>query len=131
MKKLLFVIISLFMVLPLVAVNGDIELGQDFEFLNSIYVSLSAMSLVTYALTEFLKLKLQITNSLSAIGVAAGVGVVISMIGWVLNLGFLANIEWYSSLVYGLISAAVAAFGYDIIKSIKIAIVSKDQQLNS
>lgn len=128
MKKFITFFVLLFIaILPIMAQSPN--LGSDFEFLNSIFVSLTTMALATYAIVEVLKLKFRPTKSYISILYAVGVGLGVALIGWSLKLGFLVGLPLYSALVYGLISTAIAAFGYDIINAIKN--VYTNSQLNS
>lgn len=128
MKKIIsFIIVIL---APTLLFASTPELGADFEWLNSIYVSLSTMALATYAATEVAKIKIKPPTSLISILLALGIGLSISMLGWLLKIGFLSTVPFYLALVYGLISTAIAAFGYDIIRAIQ-KVINESKQLNS
>lgn len=114
MKQRIFFLFSTFFLsvlfsLPAAAevVTGGEALAKDY---NAAFVSLAAVVAVIPVVVEVCK---RLFRGMPAIGIRIlswGIGMAITMFGWWQGLGFLADISWYTALLYGL-GAGLAANG--------------------
>lgn len=105
MKRLLIFLMFCFLAIPVFASDGgQIDIPQYF-------VSLSVFAPLVVIITEFIKANIKIENNqlLSWI-----VSVLLSAVGWFLQLGMFAGVAWYWIFIYGLSSGLVANGIFDI-----------------
>ena len=110
MKGLMLIVIMLLSTTLLFAQDGSGEISGGFETAFTTFVALVAAIPVV---VEFLKTLLKV-NTMTPSWVIQllswGTGIVMTMFGWFLNLGFLDGLTWYWAFIYGF-GASLAANG--------------------
>lgn len=77
-------------------------------------------ALVSALVTQILKVVPSINGSkLAKIGISAGVGIVVCILGWILKLSDpLAGLVWWQVLIYGLAAGLSGCGFYDLVKAV-------------
>lgn len=77
-------------------------------------------ALVSALVTQILKAVPSINGSkLAKIGISAGVGIVVCILGWILKLSDpLAGLVWWQVLIYGLAAGLSGCGFYDLVKAV-------------
>lgn len=117
------IILALIMGLMFMAVPSVIVLAQEVTAvetdqgsvtgLGDIYLTFSALAVGTVTITEFLKKllgKVKSTPDWAILALSWGTGLLLTMAGFFLKLGFLADVGAVQALIYGL-AASLAANG--------------------
>lgn len=118
MKTFLLIFSSLFfclLFLPVLCVAGEVESSPVFKLQNieDIFISFAALVAVIPIITEFLKKIIFIPSYAPRwviIALSWITGLTVTMIGWLLQFGFLEGILWYHALLWGF-AASLAANG--------------------
>jgi hypothetical protein len=108
----MFTMLLLLFAVPMAAIaqgTGDVTETTDYEAAFATFAALVAV--VPFVVQGIKKLIPSIeSSSLWTQVVSWLTGIVITMFGWVFNLGFLNGLEWWQALLYGL-GASLAANG--------------------
>lgn len=77
-------------------------------------------ALVSALVTQILKVVPSINGSkLAKIGISAGVGIVVCILGWILKLSDpLSGLAWWQVLIYGLAAGLSGCGFYDLVKAV-------------
>ena len=103
MKKFFLLTFMLFVALFLfIPVAFAQDVGDPVEVLTMGFGSFAAMVAIIPFVTQLIKKAIPNAPSLVFQVISWGIGFVLALIGWYFNLGFLAGIEWYIALLYGL-----------------------------
>lgn len=109
MKKfLVFFGTALIMTVPAMA-QGDSPAGDLNSFFTTFGALVGLIPVATHFVLKIIK-KDSATPNLVVQIISWSMGLVITMFGWALQLGFLAGLTWYWALLYG-IGASLAANG--------------------
>jgi len=86
-------------------------------------------ALVSALVTQILKVIPSVSDSkLAKIGISAGVGMLVCIIGWALQVSApLAGLSWWQVLIYGVAAGLSGCGFYDLIKAIA-ALFKKDDK---
>ena len=130
MKKF---ILMFAMLLSSVALFAQDAVGADAtgsEFVIDLGTFTGIVALISAIVTQIAKLIPAVsTNKLAKIGMSCGVGIVVCMIAWVLQLSPLLSVyAWWGALIYGVAVGLSGCGFYDVIKAIG-ALFKKDQSL--
>lgn len=111
--------------LPLAAFCQDGPVPSVFDP-GTYYVSLAALVGAVMTITQFLK-KVVVTEGITTKLLSWGVGLALSVIGYVMKLGIFEAVEWYWILIYALSAGLVgnSIFDLSIIEGI-LSIFEKD-----
>ena len=86
-------------------------------------------AVVSALVTQILKLipKVQ-ENKLAKIGISAGVGLVVCVVAWLLQIAApLEGLPWWQTLLYGLASGLSGCGFYDLVKAVAALFIKKDE----
>lgn len=120
MKRKMFLFVSL----VLMCATGVFAQEAGSESPAGIMIDLGTFAgitaVVSAIVTQVLKVIPAINGSkLAKIGVSAGVGIVVCLLGWALQVSApLEGLAWWQALVYGLASGLSGCGFYDLIKAI-------------
>ena len=82
-------------------------------------------ALVTQILKQIPKVK---ENKLAKIGISAGVGLVVCVVAWLLQIAApLEGLPWWQVLLYGLASGLSGCGFYDLVKAVAAMFIKKDE----
>ena len=105
LKVLTFMALLLAVSLPVMAQEATAPEGMDYS---AIWASLGAIVAVIPVMIEMLKGMFPKMPSIVIQILSWVLGIAICMFGWWQNLGFLAGMEWWIALLYGLGSGLAA-----------------------
>jgi|GEM_PF-4304165 len=85
------------------------------------FISIPALAALVLLLTPVLK-KLSFLVNVNSQYISWGIAFLLSIVGWILNIGIYFNVEWMYIFIYGLASGLIANGLYDwqFIKSILV-----------
>lgn len=108
--------------------------GQDGgEATSGIVIDLGTFAgitaLVSALVTQILKLIPKVKeNKLAKIGISAGVGLVVCVVAWLLQIAApLEGLPWWQTLLYGLASGLSGCGFYDLVKAVAALFIKKDE----
>lgn len=108
--------------------------GQDGgEATSGIVIDLGTFAgitaLVSALVTQILKLIPKVKeNKLAKIGISAGVGLVVCVVAWLLQIAApLEGLPWWQVLLYGLASGLSGCGFYDLVKAVAALFMKKDE----
>lgn len=108
--------------------------GQDGgEATSGIVIDLGTFAgitaVVSALVTQILKLIPKVKeNKLAKIGISAGVGLVVCVVAWLLQIAApLEGLPWWQVLLYGLASGLSGCGFYDLVKAVAALFIKKDE----
>lgn len=119
MKRLMvFAVLMLCAVVMVFAQEGGGEATSGIVIELGTFAGITAV--VSAVVTQILKLIPKIMeNKLAKIGISAGVGVVVCVVAWLLQISEpLIGLSWWQTLIYGLASGLSGCGFYDLVKAV-------------
>lgn len=106
MKRLMmFLVLTLGLVPAAIARTGDVPTDTDYDGMIATFAGFAGCVVL---LTEGIKALFPKMEGLLTQAVSWAVGLVAAMLLWWLDAGFVAEVEWYVALLYGLGASLVA-----------------------
>lgn len=98
-----YLVTFLMMFLPVIAIAQETDTGGEIDY-NQVFITFAALSAaVPFVVEGIKKLIPAIDKSKIAIIIVSWViPILVTMFGWVFELGFLAERAWWQALLYGL-----------------------------
>ncbi len=120
MCALLMVTLSAFAAEPMLAAQTAGEVSGVSEIVIDLGSFTGIVACISMVVTQILKVVPSISESkLAKIGISCGVGMVICILAWLLQLTpILAGYQWWGVLIYGLAAGLSGCGFYDVIKAI-------------
>ena len=109
-KILMLMVVMLLPVTLLFAQDGSEEIPRSFDTVFTTFVALVASIPVVVEFLKNLFGKTKATPDWAVQVFSWGTGIIMTMFGWFLHLGFLDGLTWYWALIYGF-GASLAANG--------------------
>ena len=109
-KILMLMVIMLLPATLLFAQDGSEEIPRSFDTVFTTFVALVASIPVVVEFLKNLFGKTKATPDWAVQVFSWGTGIIMTMFGWFLHLGFLDGLTWYWALIYGF-GASLAANG--------------------
>lgn len=127
MKRLMvFAVLMLCGVVMVFAQDGGGEATSGIVIDLGTFAGITAV--VSAVVTQILKLIPKIKeNKLAKIGISAGVGMVVCVVAWLLQISEpLIGLSWWQTLLYGLASGLSGCGFYDLVKAVAGLFIKKD-----
>lgn len=119
MKRLMvFAVLMLCAVVMVFAQDGGGEATSGIVIELGTFAGITAV--VSAVVTQILKLIPKIKeNKLAKIGISAGVGMVVCVVAWLLQISEpLIGLSWWQTLIYGVASGLSGCGFYDLVKAV-------------
>lgn len=119
MKRLMvFAVLMLCAVVMVFAQDGGGEATSGIVIELGTFAGITAV--VSAVVTQILKLIPKVKeNKLAKIGISAGVGMVVCVVAWLLQIAApLEGLPWWQTLLYGLASGLSGCGFYDLVKAV-------------
>lgn len=109
MKKLMLILLAMFIAIPIFAqetVEGWGHLFENYEIFLGTYVGIAA---IASFLGEYVIRLVKATKNWQKIGIVAVFAIAVSFFGSVVNVGYLSESNWITTVLWGGLSACLAA----------------------
>lgn len=93
--------------------ENPIETVTELPDIIGIFQTFATLALAIPIVSELVK-RLVKASGLAVQIISWGIGIVITFIGWMLNLGFLAGLDWHIMLIYGICASLAANGVFDV-----------------
>lgn len=115
----IFYHVFLVLVMSIVIIAGQVEITSTGFNLIEYFYTIPALAGAVLLLTGYIKTALKITGGFSQY-LSWILSAALSLLGWMLNLGIFAGVEWYFILVYGAAAGLIAngLFDFALIKAL-------------
>lgn len=120
MCAMLIAVVSAFAAEPMLAAQAAGEVSEVSEIVIDLGSFTGIVACISMIVTQILKVVPAIGESkLAKIGISCGVGMVICILAWLLQLTpLLEGYQWWGVLIYGLAAGLSGCGFYDVIKAI-------------
>lgn len=120
MCAMLMAVVSAFAAEPVLATQTVGEVSEVSEIVIDLGSFTGIVACISMIVTQILKVIPSVSaNNLAKIGISCGVGMVICILAWLLQLTpILESYQWWGVLIYGLAAGLSGCGFYDVIKAI-------------
>lgn len=128
MRKFILMFAMLLSSVAIFAQDAVVTDPDGSEFAIDLGTFTGIVALISYLVTQIAKLLPKVaTSKLAKIGMSCGVGIVVCIVAWVLNLSpMLSGFAWWGALIYGVAAGLSGCGFYDVVKAVG-ALFKKNQ----